>query len=68
MIHQKRRKELLSQLDKDALVIVTTNPEQLRNGDVYYPFRADSDFWYLTGFGEPESVAVFTQKLHCIFT
>ncbi|MBT7002156.1 MAG: M24 family metallopeptidase [Candidatus Thioglobus sp.] len=67
MIHQKRRKELLSQLDKDALVIVTTNPEQLRNGDVYYPFRADSDFWYLTGFGEPESVAVFSHKSYTVF-
>ncbi len=52
MIHQNRRKELLSQLDEGALVIISTNPEQLRNGDVHYPFRPHSDFWYLTGFTE----------------
>jgi hypothetical protein len=49
MIHQIRQKRLLSQLAKNALVIVSTNPEQWRNGDVHYPFRPHSDFWYLTG-------------------
>ncbi len=67
MIHQKRRKELLSRLDNDSLVIVTTNPAQHRNGDVYYPFRADSDFWYLSGFGEVESAMVFSSKNYTIF-
>ncbi len=32
--------------------------ESLRNGDSHYPFRQDSDFWYLTGFDEPEAVLV----------
>jgi len=67
MIHQNRRKELLSQLDDCALVIVSTNPEQLRNGDVHYPFRPHSDFWYLTGFTEPGAVAVFSKKSYTIF-
>jgi Xaa-Pro aminopeptidase len=31
---------------------------RVRNRDVEYPFRADSDFLYLTGFPEPEAVAV----------
>ena len=30
-----------------------------RSGDTEYPFRQDSDFWYLTGFGHPDAVAVF---------
>ena len=34
MIHQNRRKELLSQLGETDLVILSTNPEQIRNGDV----------------------------------
>ena len=67
MIHQNRRKELLSQLDDGALVIVATNSEQIRNGDVHYPFRAHSDFWYLTGFTEPEAIAVFSSDTYTIF-
>ncbi len=67
MIHQNRRKELLSQLDDGALVIISTNQQQLRNGDVHYPFRAHSDFWYLTGFTEPEAVAVFSKTTQVIF-
>jgi Xaa-Pro aminopeptidase len=67
MIHQNRRKELLSQLNEGALVIISTNPEQLRNGDVHYPFRPHSDFWYLTGFTEPQAVAVFSKDTYTIF-
>ncbi len=67
MIHQNRRKELLSRLDDGALVIIGTNPEQLRNGDVHYPFRPHSDFWYLTGFTEPQAVAVFSKDTYTIF-
>ena len=32
---------------------------KVRNRDAEYPFRQDSDFHYLTGFNEPEAVAVF---------
>ena len=67
MINQQRQQKLLSQLDDGALVIIATNPEQLRNGDVHYPFRPHSDFWYLTGFTEPESVAVFSKETYTIF-
>ena len=67
MIHQNRREKLLRQLDEGALVILSTNPQQLRNGDVYYPFRPHSDFWYLTNFTEPCAVAVFSKKTYTIF-
>jgi Xaa-Pro aminopeptidase len=40
-----------------AAVIATARPK-LRNADSEYPFRPDSDFWYLTGFAEPESTLV----------
>jgi Xaa-Pro aminopeptidase len=42
----------------DTIAILPTNPEQLRNRDVDFPFRPDSDFYYLTGFPEPQAVAV----------
>ena len=67
MIHQKRREELLSMLGDDAVVIVSTNREQKRNSDVTYPFRPDSNFWYLTGFTEPDAVAVFSKESYVIF-
>jgi len=67
MIHQKRRRELLSRLSDNAVVIVSTNSEQKRNSDVNYPFRPDSSFWYLTGFTEPDAIAVFSNKKYSIF-
>jgi len=67
MIHQKRRQELLSRLSDDAVVIVSSNSEQKRNSDVNYPFRPDSSFWYLTGFTEPDAIAVFSKKNYSIF-
>jgi Xaa-Pro aminopeptidase len=41
-----------------SIAILPTNPEQSRNRDVDFPFRPDSDFYYLSGFSEPEAVAV----------
>jgi len=67
MIHQKRRQGLLSRLSDDAVVIVSSNSEQKRNSDVNYPFRPDSSFWYLTGFTEPDAIAVFSNKNYSIF-
>ncbi len=67
MIHQKRRHALLNQLDSNAVVVISTNPEQNRSGDVNYPFRVHSDFYYLTGFQEPESLAVFSKNNYTIF-
>ena len=55
---KRRRTQLMRMMGKDAIAIVPTAPERIRNRDVHYPFRADSDFYYLTGFNEPEAVAV----------
>jgi Xaa-Pro aminopeptidase len=67
MIHKKRRSSLLNQLGDDALVIVSTNPVQNRSNDTDYPYRPNSDFYYLTGFTEPDSVAVFSKDCYTIF-
>ncbi len=56
---KRRRKELLRTLGKGNIAIVTSAPEQVRNRDIEFPYRQDSDFFYLTGFNEPESIAVF---------
>jgi len=56
--YQQRRKKLMQQIGKDSVAIVPTATEKTRNRDSEFPFRADSDFVYLTGFKEPESVLV----------
>lgn len=53
----KRRAELM-QLMGDGIAIIPTAPQLIRNRDVHFPFRGDSDFLYLTGFTEPEALAV----------
>ena len=54
-----RRKTLLKKMGHNSIAIVATNREQTRNSDVDFPFRPDSNFYYLTGFPEPQAIAVF---------
>lgn len=56
--HYLQRREVLSRRLKGGVAIVPTAPERMRNRDSDYPYRFDSYFYYLTGFGEPESVFV----------
>ncbi len=53
-----RRKRLMQQMGGGSIAIVPTAPTRTRNRDIEHPYRADSDFYYLTGFAEPEAVAV----------
>jgi len=43
----------------DAIAIIPAGQEQIRNDDVEHGFRQNSDFFFLTGFPEPDSIAVF---------
>ena len=54
----RRRRQLMRLMGKDAIAILPAAAPRRRNGDSEYPYRQDSDFQYLTGFGEPEAVAV----------
>lgn len=56
--HYLQRRKVLSRQLKGGVAIVPTAPERMRNRDSDYPYRFDSYFYYLTGFGEPESVFV----------
>ncbi|SEP39528.1 Xaa-Pro aminopeptidase [Nitrosovibrio sp. Nv6] len=57
----ERRRYLASQMQK-GVAIVPTAPEQVRNRDAHFPYRFDSYFYYLTGFGEPEAVLVIVAE------
>ena len=54
----RRRRQLMKMIGKGGIAILPAVPEKTRNSDVLYHYRPDSDFFYLTGFPEPESVAV----------
>jgi len=60
MDYQARRQHLANHLPADALVVIPAASEHIRNGDSHYRFRQDSDFYYLTGFDEPDAVLFIT--------
>jgi len=55
---KRRRRELMRMMGPGSIAILPTAPLLIRNRDVHYPYRPDSDFFYLTGFPEPEAVCV----------
>jgi Xaa-Pro aminopeptidase len=56
-----RRARLAKELG-DAVLVLFAAPEALRNNDVHYDYRQDSDFFYLTGLDEPAAALVLTGK------
>lgn len=54
----RRRRQLMRMVGHDGIAIIPAAPERIRNRDVAHRYRQDSDFQYLTGFPEPEAVAV----------
>ena len=54
----RRRRQLMQQMGEGAVAILPAAPLRMRNRDAEYPYRPDSDFYYLTGFPEPDAVAV----------
>ena len=55
---KQRRKRLARLIKKKSVALIASAPASVRNRDVEFPFRQDSDFHYLTGFDEPDAVAV----------
>lgn len=55
---KQRRDHLAQKMGANSVAIIATRAEIYRNRDADYKYRADSSFYYLTGFAEPEAVAV----------
>ncbi len=53
-------KKFIDAIGKDAVAIIPAAHEKHRSYDTEYKFRQDSDFSYLTGFPEPDAIAVIT--------
>lgn len=54
--------EFMSRLGQDSVAIISSAPEATRSNDTNYRYRQNSDFYYLTGFDEPEAIAVISPK------
>jgi Xaa-Pro aminopeptidase len=57
-VYAQRRKQLMRMMHENSVAILPSAPTLIRNRDVEHGFRQDSDFMYLSGFNEPESVIV----------
>jgi Xaa-Pro aminopeptidase len=57
-IFKERRARFIAEMGA-AVAILPSAPVSVRSNDVEFVYRQDSDFYYLTGFAEPESVALF---------
>lgn len=51
-------KRFIEQMDENSIAIIPAAHEATRSYDTEYRFRQDSDFWYLTGFPEPDAIAI----------
>lgn len=56
--YSRRRQHLMEMMEPNSIAILPSASEQTRSRDTDFPFRQDSDFIYLSGFIEPESVLV----------
>jgi len=60
--YKLRRQKLFKHMDENSLLIVSGATEKVRNNDVHYEFRQDSNFWYLTGLEEPDAIMIMLKK------
>lgn len=59
---QGNRKRLFAQMTNDSIAVIPTAPIYQRSNDQEHRFYPDNDFYYLTGFQEPEAVAVLVKS------
>ena len=64
----ERRQQLLDAMGPDAVAILVGARLVTRSADTEFPFRQDSDFWYLTGFDHPDAIAILSTRQGPRFT
>ncbi len=60
--YSRRRQALLAKMQPGSAALIFAAPEVTRSADSEYPYRQSSDFWYFTGFNEPEAVLVLIKS------
>lgn len=59
---QQRRQALLTKMAPGSAALIFAAPEVTRSNDSEYPFRQNSNFWYFTGFNEPQALLVLIKS------
>ena len=57
-IYKSRREDFLVQMKKSSVALLFSATQKTRSNDTEYPYRQDSDFYYLTGFKEDNAILV----------
>ncbi|WP_428738015.1 aminopeptidase P N-terminal domain-containing protein [Sulfurimonas sp.] len=60
--YKKRRDHFAQKLQKNSVAVLCAAPQRVRSNDTEYPYRQDSNFYYLTGFKEDNAALVFVKK------
>ncbi len=60
-VFQQRRQKLMQAMTDNSLALIASGKELIRNRDTHYPFRPQSDFYFLTGFNEPDAVLMLSK-------
>nr|GAT46177.1 methionine aminopeptidase [Mycena chlorophos] len=60
--YERRRRTLMDALPDSSVVVATAGTVKFMSGQIFYKFRQASDFWYLTGFDEPDSAVVLEKN------
>lgn len=66
-LFKKNRKKLQTELESDAVAIFFSNYQMPRNSGQYYPFRQNSDLFYLSGIEQPDTTLVLTREDEYLF-
>ena len=61
-LFSKNREKVLEKLPANSSAILFSNPQMPRNGDLFYPYRQNSDFFYLTGIDQEKSILILTNE------
>jgi Xaa-Pro aminopeptidase len=59
--YKSRRQKVFAQMEDNSIAFIPAAPEKFRSRDNLYAYNPNYDFYYLTGFLEPEAVAVLTK-------
>ncbi|HEX6124938.1 MAG TPA: aminopeptidase P N-terminal domain-containing protein, partial [Pyrinomonadaceae bacterium] len=65
---REQLKRFIEQMEPNSVAVIPAAHEATRSYDTEYKFRQDSDFWYLTGFPEPDAIAVIDPESKTPYT
>jgi Xaa-Pro aminopeptidase len=60
--YKKRRDKLLKSMKNNSVGVLFSAKHKIRSNDTEYPFRQDSNFYYMSGFKEDNSSLIFVKR------